>query len=76
MAPCRPCDFFYEIGGDIDQKGQPCTVVVGSRDVLDENRKRVSFVGGAYTIDGDKMKVEFTNSDHEVLEEHIVDLNV
>lgn len=66
----------YEIGGDIDQKGQPCTVVVGSRDVLDENRKRVSFVGGAYTIENDGMKVEFTNSDHEVMEEHYVKFDV
>lgn len=63
-----------EVGGPYDQKGQPCTLVIGSTDVVDERGKKISFIGGAYTLDGDKMKVEFTNSQHEVVEEHSIDL--
>ena len=66
--------FVSEIGGKIDSKGQICPVIVGSRDILDENRKKVSFLGCAMTIDGDKMKVEFTNSEHECLESQTIDL--
>ncbi len=66
--------YISEIGGRIDSKGQICPVIVGSRDVLDENRKKISFIGCAMTIDGDKMKVEFTNSNHECLESNTIDL--
>ena len=63
-----------EVGGALDKKGQPCTIVMATGVIKDEKGKNVSFKGGAYTIDGDKMKVEFTNSAHEVLETNYVDL--
>lgn len=63
------------IGGKLDDKGQVCTVVVGSREINDpETKKNIDFVGCAVTLSDKKAKVCFTNSAHEVLEEHTVEL--
>lgn len=61
-------------GGPLDSKGQVCPVIVGSRDIIDENRKRKDFIGCAMTLSGSKMKVEFTNAEHEVVGGETIDL--
>lgn len=63
-----------EIGGKLDDKGQICPVIVGSRETRDEKRAMVDFTGAAITIDGYKMKVQFTNSNHESTFEQTLDL--
>ncbi len=60
-----------EVGGDIDQKGQPCPIVIGSKEVR-ENGKQVNFIGCAMTLEDNTMKVEFTDIEHNVLETHMI----
>ena len=55
-------------GGELDDKGQPCPVVVGS-DILSENGVRCGYIGAALTLDGLNMKVEFTDHNQAVLEQ-------
>ena len=63
-----------EIGGSLDDKGQICPVVVSSIAKCDEKKRQIDYIGAAITIDGYKMNVKFTNSTHEVIEEHDLDL--
>lgn len=63
-----------EIGGKLDSKGQICPVIVGSREIVNKDRKKVDFYGCAMTIDGGKMEVEFTNIRHEAVESHSIQL--
>ncbi len=65
----------YDIGSEIDVLGQPCPVVVCSYEIQDEKGKPLSFVGGAYTLEDNHMKVQYVNSEHESLEQHIIDFN-
>ena len=63
------------IGGRLDDKGQICPVVVGSRDIVDPNtKKQIDFIGCAIVLDGSDMEVRFTNSAHEVVEAHTLRL--
>lgn len=62
-------------GGRIDQKGQICPVVVGSRETVDpETRKCNGFIGCAVTLTEGKAIVRFTNAEKKVLEETILPL--
>lgn len=63
------------IGGKLDDKGQVCTVVVGSREISDpETKKNIDFIGCAVTLSDKKADVRFTNAAHEVLEDHTIEL--
>ena len=56
-----------KIGGELDSKGQPCPVIVGSCSVRGQNNVVTDFIGCALTIDGGKTDVMFTDSEHNVL---------
>ena len=63
------------IGGKLDNKGQVCPVIVGSRGVTDpDTRKNSDFVGCAFTLDGTSMTVSFTTAEHKVLQTQTLDL--
>lgn len=56
----------YEVGGEFDDKGQPCPVIVGS-----EIKKRTGeFTGAAAEISGDTAEVLFTDTEHKITERH------
>ena len=61
-------------GGPLDSKGQICPVIVGSREIRDERRRMTDFIGCAMTVDGNKMKVEFTNKDHDITGSETIEL--
>ena len=56
------------IGGKLDDKGQVCPVVIGSRDITDSSRKLVDFVGCAIVLDNSNAQILFTNKSHSVVE--------
>lgn len=60
-------------GGNLDSKGQICPVIIGSREAKDKDGKN-DFIGCAMTIEGNKMKVEFTNKTHEVMGGETIEL--
>ncbi len=60
------------IGGKWDSKGQPCPVISASKPTKVDGHS--DHVGTAFTLSGDKMKVEFTDGEHTVLESATLDL--
>lgn len=58
--------FVCPIGGNIDHKGQPAPVVVGSRHIYTEDKD--DFVGAAITLCGNSAKVLFTDGDKQVVD--------
>ena len=56
-------------GGELDDKGQTCPVIVGSDILRDQDRNYVGYVGAAITLDNLSMTVAFTNQDRQVLQE-------
>ncbi|MCR5208426.1 MAG: metallophosphoesterase [Eubacterium sp.] len=56
-----------EIGGRLDSKGQPCPVIIGSRNVGKENGE-AGFIGCAIMLEDGKITVAFTDSKHNITE--------
>jgi len=54
-------------GDEYDNKGQPCTVIVGANP-LRQGKRHYGYVGAAITINGRDVKVEFTDHEQKVLE--------
>lgn len=54
-------------GDEYDNKGQPCTVIIGANP-LRQGKRHYGYVGAAITIDGRNVKVEFTDHEQKVLE--------
>ena len=52
-----------DIGGELDSKGQPCPVIIGSKFTEDDS----DFIGCALTLDGDEMNVCFPNSENRIV---------
>ena len=55
------------MGGALDNLGQPCTVIVGSKEIVEEKVFK-NFIGCAVTIDGENITASFTDSEHNVIE--------
>lgn len=55
------------VGGALDNLGQPCTVIVGSKEIV-EDKVCKNFIGCAVTIDGENITASFTDSEHNVIE--------
>ncbi len=55
------------IGDEYDNKGQPCTVIVGANP-LRQGKRHYGYVGAAITLDCRNVKVEFTDHEQKVLE--------
>ncbi len=55
------------VGDEYDNKGQPCTVIVGANPIR-QGKKHFGYVGTAITLDGRNVKVEFTDHEQKVLE--------
>lgn len=58
--------YISEIGSEHDHKGQPCTVISGSRP------EKERFIGGAYTLYEDGCRVFFNDSNGEIVDEGFV----
>ena len=60
-------------GGELDNKGQPCPVVIGANPHKDVKDKDL-FDGCAITYENDKVTVRFTNQDKEIIGEECFDI--
>ena len=56
-------------GSGSDHKGQPCPLVCASKPFKDNPE---AFVGGAFTFEKDRTVIRFTDSEHCVVEEHVL----
>lgn len=57
----------------MDSLGQVCPVVVGSNPIMEDD-KMVEYIATALTIDHNQMDVAFTNQNHEILQQHTIEL--
>jgi len=60
------------VGGEFDQRGQPCPVIIGSTPLHD--KERPNFIGCAVTLDADRARVVFNDSYGKILRDEIIPL--
>lgn len=58
------------VGGKLDDKGQICPVIIGSRAVVGDDKKINDFIGCAITLENNNAVVRFTNKNHKCIEKH------
>ena len=56
----------YEPGGEMDHLGQPCPVVVGADPLYLHEKKEDSFVGAAFVLQNEEIRLSFTDSKGKV----------
>ena len=61
-------------GDALDTLGQPCPVVIGANPVGWQTGILTDFIGTALTLDGDKARIRFTDTECRVKEEYVIAL--
>jgi predicted phosphodiesterase len=65
--------FVSKPGSERDNLGQPCAVVVGSKAIKNKFGSVTDFIGCAMTLDGGKITVRFTDSEHNTLSTEVIE---